>query len=103
MQQISLFSGLSSSLNLKEIVTTSIKADVKAQVNTAIDLLKDIKLAAYSQKTQGWDADKHSQPHEHKGVEKTEKTEKTSDWKDGISHKGGDTLDQSIWHGNPLR
>ena len=72
-----------------------IQADVKAQVNAVIDLLKDIKLGAYSQKAQGWDADKYSQPHEDKGFEKTEKIEKLGEWKEGVSHKGGDTLDLS--------
>jgi hypothetical protein len=83
-------------VKLKEILTAPIKAEVKAQASAVVDLLKDIKLGAYANKPQAWEADKgqfHAK--EDKGFEKTEKVEKALDWKEAAYHKGGDTLDLS--------
>ena len=120
MQQISLFSGLSSALNLKAGLGLQIKAPVTASVTLKAqaltqtttktdlksDLLKDIKLGAYQTKSSAWEGEKHY-GNKDKGWEKEHKNEKWGDWKEGGAHHGGDTLDlsklnkfegQSQWH-----
>ena len=108
MQQISLFSGLSSALNLKAGLGLQIKAPVTASVTLKAqaltqtttktdlksDLLKDIKLGAYQTKSSAWEGEKHY-GNKDKGWEKEHKNEKWGDWKEGGAHHGGDTLDLS--------
>jgi hypothetical protein len=120
MQQISLFSGLSSALNLKAGLGLQIKAPVTASVTLKAqaltqtttktdlksDLLKDIKLGAYQTKSSAWEGEK-PYGNKDKGWEKEHKNEKWGDWKEGGAHHGGDTLDlsklnkfegQNQWH-----